>query len=106
MTRTTPTRARPLIAALILAAAVIAFTGLSFSRKASSFQPLGFSAEDKGAFWQVTAVDNEDSGLLVGDQILLINGQEFGQLADPTGALRHSASRASSSSCEANRWPG
>ena len=71
---------------------VIAFAGLSFSRKASSFQPLGFSADDKGAFWQVTAVDNEDGGLLVGDQILLINGQEFGQLADPTGALRQRVS--------------
>ena len=92
MTRTTPTRARPLIAALILAALVIAFAGLSFSRKASSFQPLGFAADDKGAFWQVTAVDHDDSGLLVGDQILLINGQEFGQLADPTGALRQRVS--------------
>jgi PAS domain S-box-containing protein len=88
MTRTTPTRARPLIAALILAALVIAFAALSFSRKATSFQPLGFSADDKGAYWQVTAVEHEDSGLLVGDQILLINGQEFGQLADPTGSLR------------------
>lgn len=92
MTRTTPTRARPLIAALILAALVIAFAGLSFSRKASSFQPLGFSADDKGAYWQVTAIDHEDSGLLIGDQILLINGQEFGQLGDPTSALRQRVS--------------
>lgn len=92
MTRTTPTRARPLIAALILAALVIAFAGLSFSRKASSFQPLGFSADDKGAYWQVTAIDHEDSGLLIGDQVLLINGQEFGQLADPTSALRQRVS--------------
>ena len=92
MTRTTPTRARPLIAALILAALDIAYAGLSFSRKASSFQPLGFSADDKGAYWQVTAVEHEDSGLLVGDQVLLINGQEFGQLADPTGALRQRVS--------------
>ena len=92
MTRTTPTRARPLIAALILAALVIAFAGLSFSRKASSFQPLGFTADDKGAFWQVTSVDQDESGLLIGDQILLINGQEFGQLADPTGSLRQRVS--------------
>ena len=92
MKRTTPTRARPLIAALVLAALVIALAGLSFSRKASSFQPLGFTAEDRGAFWQVTSVDHDESGLLVGDQILLINGQEFGQLGDPTGALRQRVS--------------
>ncbi len=92
MTRTTPTRAKPLIAALVLTALVIAFAGLSFSRKAASFQPLGFTAEDRGAYWQVTAVDHGDRGLRVGDQILLINGQEFGQLADPTAALRQRVS--------------
>jgi len=86
--------ARPhlLIAALVLAAAVVAFAGLSFSRKAESFQPLGFEALDRGGSWEVTAVTTESSGLQVGDQILLINGQEYGQLADPTANLRRHAS--------------
>ena len=93
MPQRSSTRPQILIAALVLAAAVVAFAGLSFSRKAQTFQPLGFGGVDRGAFWQVTSVDSVDSALLPGDQILLINGQEFGQIADPKGLLRrHSSS--------------
>jgi two-component system NtrC family sensor kinase len=82
--------ARPqmLIVALVLAAAVVAFAGLSFSRKAQTFQPLGFEGVDRGAFWQVTSVEILDSFLQSGDQILLINGQEYGGLTDPASLLR------------------
>ena len=82
------TRPKLLIAALILAAAVVAFAGLSFSRKAQTFQPLGFEAADRGAYWQVAGVDDPEVGLVAGDQILLLNGQEFGRLSDPVGELR------------------
>ena len=73
--------------------AVVAFAGLSFSRKAQTFQPLGFEGVDRGAFWQVTSVETLDSFLQSGDQILLVNGQEYGELADPARLLRrHSTS--------------
>jgi PAS domain S-box-containing protein len=83
---------RLLITAVLLAALVIAFAGLSFSRKAQSFQPLGFTASDRGSSWQVTAVSAPDSDLRPGDQVLLINGQEIGQLASPSTALRQRTS--------------
>ena len=87
--------ARPhlLIAALVLAAAVVAFAGMSFSRKAQTFQPLGFEAVDRGGSWEILQVSDGASDLQAGDQILLINGQEYGQLPDPEGIVRrHSTS--------------
>ena len=87
-------KARPylLLAALVVAAAVVAFAGLSFSRKAQTFQPIGFEAVDRGGSWQVESVTGEPSELTVGDQILLINGQEYGQIQDPAALLRRHAS--------------
>ena len=87
---TSQSKARPylLIAALVLAAAVVAFAGLSFSRKAQTFQPIGFEAIDRGGSWQVESVAPGQSDLLPGDQILLINGQEYGQIADPDALVR------------------
>ena len=65
--------ARPylLIAALVLAATVVAFAGMSFSRKAQTFQPTGFEAKDRGGSWEILAVSSDQSGLRPGDQILL-----------------------------------
>ncbi len=82
--------ARPnlLIAALVLAAAVVAFAGMSFSRKAQTFQPTGFEARDRGGSWEVLAVSSDPSGLRAGDQILLINGQEYGQIPDASALVR------------------
>jgi len=82
--------ARPnlLIAALVLAAAVVAFAGMSFSRKAQTFQPTGFEARDRGGSWEVVAVSSDPSGLRAGDQILLINGQEYGQIPDASALVR------------------
>ena len=87
---TSQSKARPylLIAALALAAAVVAFAGLSFSRKAQTFQPIGFEAIDRGGSWQIESVADGQSDLLPGDQILLINGQEYGQIADPDALVR------------------
>jgi two-component system NtrC family sensor kinase len=86
----TLSKARPyvLFAALLLAVAVVAFAGLSFSRKAQTFQPLGFEAIDRGGSWEIQSVTDEQGGLLPGDQILLINGQEYGQIANPADLLR------------------
>jgi len=89
MPRKSQARPQLMIAALILAAAVVAFAGLSFSRKAQTFQPVGFEAVDRGTYWQVETVDTESSSLLPGDQILLINGQELGRIGDPEGLIRH-----------------
>lgn len=79
-----------LLAALVLAAAVVACTGLSFARKVQTFQSIGFEAVDRGGSWEVTAVAAEPSALAVGDRILLVNGQEFGQLINPSAILRRS----------------
>lgn len=85
--------ARPylLIAALVLAATVVAFAGMSFSRKAQTFQPVGFEAVDRGGSWEVLTVSAEQSGLQSGDQILLINGQEYGQIPDAAALVRRHA---------------
>jgi len=82
--------ARPylLVAALVLAAAVVAFAGMSFSRKAQTFQPIGFEAQDRGGSWEILTVSSPESGLQTGDQILLINGQEYGQIPDASTLVR------------------
>ncbi len=85
------TRPHLLLAALVLAAVVVAFAGLSFSRKAQTFQPIGFEAMDRGGSWEVTAITSEPSDLQVGDQILLINGQEYGQIPDASVLVRRHA---------------
>ena len=90
-TRQRSTRPQILVAALVLAAAVVAFAGLSFSRKAQSFQPIGFQGSDRGAYLQVDEVDTAETGLLPGDRILLLNGQEYGQLTEPEKVLRRHA---------------
>jgi two-component system NtrC family sensor kinase len=88
MTAESKARPRLLIAALILAAAVVAFAGLSFSRKAQTFQPIGFEAIDRGGSWEIQSVAGGPGALQVGDQILLINGQEYGQISNPEAHVR------------------
>ena len=85
------TRPMLLVAALVLAVAVVGFTALSFARKAETFQSLGFVGIERGASWEVATVESESTGLAPGDQILLINGQELGQLSDPDTLLRQHA---------------
>ena len=88
MSATSSTRPRLLIAALVLAAVVVAIAGLSFSRKIQTFQPLGFQGVDRGVFLEVTAIESEGSGLELSDQILLVNGREYGELIDPASSRR------------------
>ena len=77
-----------LVIAVASTLVVVAFGGASFYRKAQTFQPLGFTAVDEAGHWRVNAVTGAESPLVVGDQILLINGQGHGELADPAAALR------------------
>jgi PAS domain S-box-containing protein len=77
-----------LLVAVSLTLVAVAIGGASFYRKAQTFQPLGFTAVDEEGHWRVTAVTVADSPLQVGDQIVLINGQGHGELADPGTALR------------------
>jgi two-component system NtrC family sensor kinase len=65
-----------LLLALLLTAVAVAWGGLSFARKAASFQPLGFAAEVPGGFARVTRVDDPGTALRPGDQVLLVDGAE------------------------------
>jgi two-component system NtrC family sensor kinase len=77
-----------LVVAVALTLVVVAFGSASFYRRAQAFQPLGFTAIDEEGHWRVTAVTAAESPLEIGDQIILINGQGHGELADPRAALR------------------
>jgi len=88
------TRPYLLIAALVLAAAIVAFAGMSFSRKAQTFQPLGFEAADLGGSWEILAVSSDQSGLRAGDRVLLINGLEYGQVPDASALVRRHTTNA------------
>ncbi len=81
-------RKRSLMGAVVLAILVVAVGGVSFHRKAQTFQPLGFEASPEVGAWRVVRVDSPASPLRAGDQILAINGQAVGELADPAAALR------------------
>ena len=84
------TRAALLGLTFLLAATVALLGGLSVSRKVESFQPVGFQATPEGAgpAWRVTAVDRPQTGLAVGDLILLVNGNPAARAGELAGALR------------------
>jgi hypothetical protein len=67
-------------AALLLAGLVVALGGVSSYRKISGFQPIGFEAQVAGGRWVVNGVPSPSTSLATGDQILLVNGQGYGQL--------------------------
>jgi hypothetical protein len=79
-----PPRLRPLrshlVLAIVLAGLVVAIGGVSSYRKIESFQPVGFDAHVDGGRWVVDTVAAPSTGLRRGDQILLVNGQGYGQL--------------------------
>src|SRR4051794_388546 len=62
---------------LALALLVVGLGGLSVYRKVQTFQSLGFEATPRAGAVSVDTVEKPKStGLLPGDQILLINGHE------------------------------
>ena len=74
----TRTRILRLSLCLLLAAATVLLGALSVRRKVASFQPLGFVAERAGGVVRVDRVDSPASGVLAGDEILLVDGGEIG----------------------------
>src|SRR4030095_6558955 len=72
------TRARifRLAASLALAFLAVGLGGVSVYRKVQASQPLGFEAVPRGGGLGVVAVELPGSGLLRGDQIVLVNSGE------------------------------
>src|ERR1700688_4133188 len=73
---------------LLLAAATVVLGALSVRRKVASFQPLGFVAERAGGVVRVDRVDSPASGVLAGDEILLVDGAEAAGAAALAQRLR------------------
>ncbi len=85
------TRTFRLIGSLLLALLTVALCGLSVHRKVQSFQPLGFEAvplAPGSGLVQVTAVSNPRTGLIPGDQLLLVNGGESSNVVALAQRLR------------------
>jgi two-component system, NtrC family, sensor kinase len=61
---------------LLLAAATVVLGALSVRRKVEAFQPLGFTGQRAGALVRVSRIDNPSTGLVPGDEILLVDGAE------------------------------
>ncbi len=80
------------VVALVLAALVLALGSITSYRRIQSFQPLGFQAVADGGQWLVVEVDDPTTGVLPGDQILLVNGETYGQVSSLAEALRQRAS--------------
>jgi hypothetical protein len=74
-----PKRVRAHVAlglSLVLAIAVASFGAVSLLRAVETFQPLGFAARATGGGWTVFEVSAPESGLRLGDQILLAGGEQ------------------------------
>jgi two-component system NtrC family sensor kinase len=71
---------------LLLAVATVVLGAMSVRRKVASFQPLGFVSERAGALARVSRVEDRASGVVAGDEILLVDGAEAG--SDETLAQR------------------
>ncbi len=61
-----------LAVALLLALLVAALGGTSFQRRVDAFQPLGFETQARQGGWLVERVDAPETGLVAGDEILLV----------------------------------
>ncbi len=81
-------RRTTLLTAALLAAAVAIAGGVSFYRKAETFQPLGLEVEQRAGHWLVAQVAAPGSGLRAGDRIVLVNGRALGEVAELGEALR------------------
>lgn len=79
MTTPTTERRAQLLLCLVVLALVMATGAVGFSRKLASFQPLGFRAEEGASHWRVEAVAEPATGLVAGDQILLVDGTTAGR---------------------------
>ncbi len=77
-----------LVVALVLAAIVVGLGAVTSYRRIQSFQPLGFEAIADGGQWLVLEVSEPSTGVEPGDQILLVNGEPYGQVASLEQALR------------------
>ena len=62
--------------ALLVATLVAAICVASFQRKVASFQPLGIEALALGGGFQITEVKEEATGLLTGDFLLTVGGNQ------------------------------
>ncbi|MDX1642973.1 MAG: hypothetical protein R3244_01305, partial [Thermoanaerobaculia bacterium] len=71
-----------LVAALLLAVAVVVTAGASFARKVQTFRVMGFEAEPRAGHWLVTDTEIDGVGVTPGDQLLLVNGEAIGDLAE------------------------
>ncbi len=71
-----PSRHLFLVVAVLAAIGVALLGAASLYRNVGSFQQLGFEPEAAGGTWAVAAVSAESTGLLEGDQIVLVNGSE------------------------------
>ena len=90
MTENRLSAAARLLPAVILAALVVTAGGASLLRTIAGFQTLGFEAQQQQASWLVTAA-SPGSELAVGDQILQIDGEGYGRIADFEEAVRRRA---------------
>ena len=79
MTTPTTERRAQLLLCLVVLALVMATGAVGFSRKLASFQPLGFRGEEGASHWRVEAVAEPATGLVAGDQILLVDGTTAGR---------------------------
>lgn len=77
-----------LILALLLVAAVAGIGSTSFQRQLEAFQPLGFTVQAQLGAWVVAEVVTPETGLLPGDEILLVHGETAGHLEKLEEQLR------------------
>jgi two-component system, NtrC family, sensor kinase len=83
-----PSRVFFFLAALGLTLLVAALGIVSFQRKLESFQPLGFEAKAAQGGFAVLKVDEPTTGVLPGDLILMIGGQQATDHAGLSRSLR------------------
>ena len=76
------------VAALLGAALVAALGGLSAARKVDAFQPIGAELAPASGAHRVVAVADPDTGLAVGDRILLVDNREAASPAELGRLLR------------------
>jgi PAS domain S-box-containing protein len=88
MTDKSPKAAAFLLVAIALAGIVVGLGATTAQRRVESFQPLGFQAMLDGGQWLVLEVSDPSTGLEVGDQLLLVNGETYGQVNNLSEALR------------------
>ena len=74
--------------ALLLTVFLAGLAGTSFERRLTTFETLGVEVLQKENAWQVTAVAVDSTGLLVGDQIVMVEGEVPRNHDELRGSLR------------------